>query len=249
MSLSYSSANKVADLAHTMQPTLLIHTDTAASSFHGDTDRRRNHQHPDHRHWQHLYVLPVLLLEFSALALTRAVLPSLLLQQFGNRVYLIMGCVDFVRGLFAFLASPLFGKISDVTGRRLCLLVTVLGTCAPVCSLAFFPWIPLMVADPEPTFSLENFSNHSFTSFLNHTRTLLALYTNNVSTAASEASSEGGGASDESSVWQVTNNLVELAAPEVLSPPYTQETVHPTAIIVFVVLLALSGIFSSTVRA
>lgn len=102
-----------------------------------EQDRRR---HDDARRFQHLYVLPVLLMEFLALALTRAVLPSLLLQKFGNRVYLVMGCVEFVRGFLAFLACPLFGKISDVVGRRWCLLVTVLGTCAPVCSLAFFSW-------------------------------------------------------------------------------------------------------------
>ena len=39
----------------------------------------------------YLYVLPVLLLEFLALALTRAVIPSLLLQTFGDQVYLVMG--------------------------------------------------------------------------------------------------------------------------------------------------------------
>ena len=42
-----------------------------------------------------------------------------------------------VRGLLAFVACPAFGKLSDVFGRKGCLFVTVLGTCAPVCSLAF----------------------------------------------------------------------------------------------------------------
>jgi hypothetical protein len=79
--------------------------------------------------WQHLYVLPVLLLEFLAIALTRAVIPALLLHKFGNRVYLIMGMAEFIRGLLAFVACPLFGKVSDIIGRRLCLFVTVLGTC------------------------------------------------------------------------------------------------------------------------
>lgn len=49
-----------------------------------------------------------------------------------------MGICEFVRGLFAFVACPLFGRISDSVGRRPCLFVTVLGTCAPVCSLALF---------------------------------------------------------------------------------------------------------------
>ncbi|OEU20786.1 MFS general substrate transporter, partial [Fragilariopsis cylindrus CCMP1102] len=90
--------------------------------------------------YQHLYVLPVLLMEFLAIALTRAVLPSILIQQYGSNVYLILGCADCVRGVLAFFACPLFGKLSDVLGRKLCLFVTVLGSCAPVCSLAFFTW-------------------------------------------------------------------------------------------------------------
>jgi DHA1 family tetracycline resistance protein-like MFS transporter len=90
--------------------------------------------------WQHLYVLPVLLLEFLALALTRAVLPHLLLDRFQNKVYLVMGVTECVRGLLAFLSCPLFGKLSDVVGRKVCLFVTVAGTCAPVCSLALLSW-------------------------------------------------------------------------------------------------------------
>ena len=93
-----------------------------------------------HVQYQHLYVLPVLLMEFLAIALTRAVLPSILIQQYGSNVYLILGCADCVRGVLAFFACPLFGKLSDVLGRKLCLFVTVLGSCAPVCSLAFFTW-------------------------------------------------------------------------------------------------------------
>eukprot|EP00934_Nitzschia_sp_Nitz4_P007208 Nitzschia sp. Nitz4//scaffold50_size126154//15349//17238//NITZ4_003670-RA/size126154-processed-gene-0.50-mRNA-1//-1//CDS//3329553653//7198//frame0 len=89
---------------------------------------------------QHFYVLPVLLLEFLALALTRAVLPSMLLQEYGSRTYLVLGFADCIRGLLAFLACPLFGRLSDVFGRKSCLFVTVLGTCAPVCSLALFSW-------------------------------------------------------------------------------------------------------------
>ena len=117
----------------------------------------RQHYHPDDvRNWQHLYVLPVLLMEFLALALTRAVLPSLLLHQYGNRVYLVMGFADFVRGFLAFFACPLFGKISDVIGRRLCLFVTVLGTCAPVCSLAMFSWVEVEVESSTDTVTVSH---------------------------------------------------------------------------------------------
>jgi len=85
---------------------------------------------------KHLYVLPVLFLEFLALAITRAALPSLIIHTFGGQVYFIMGCAECIRGLLAFISCPLFGKISDIVGRKKCFFVTVLGTCAPVCTLA-----------------------------------------------------------------------------------------------------------------
>ena len=115
----------------------------------GDYDDQSNR----HLRWQHLYVLPVLLLEFLAIALTRAVLPAILLQTFGSHVYLVLGFADCIRGLLAFVACPVFGKLSDVVGRRICLLVTVIGSCAPVCSLALFSWddndIDHVVVPPE----------------------------------------------------------------------------------------------------
>ena len=86
----------------------------------------------------HLAVLPVLLLEFLSLALTRAVLPSLLLKRYGSHTYMVMGGAECIRGILAFFACPLFGKLSDLWGRRPCLLITVFGTLAPVCSLAFW---------------------------------------------------------------------------------------------------------------
>jgi len=89
---------------------------------------------------RHVYVLPVLLLEFLAISLTRAVLPSLLIESFSSSwVYFVMGCTECIRGLLAFVSCPLFGKLSDIIGRKVCLFVTVLGTCAPVCSLALLP--------------------------------------------------------------------------------------------------------------
>eukprot|EP00978_Attheya_sp_CCMP212_P015270 scaffold39354_cov59-Attheya_sp.AAC.1 len=103
---------------------------------------------------EYLYVLPVLLLEFLALALTRAVLPSLLLEAFQDRIYFVMGCAECIRGLLAFVACPLFGKISDVVGRRACLFVTVLGTCCPVCVLALLPPPSPMQTDPNDTFEM-----------------------------------------------------------------------------------------------
>ena len=165
---------------------------------------------PDHKRWQHLYVLPVLLLEFLALALTRAILPSILIKQYGNRVYLVLGCADCVRGLLAFVACPFFGKISDVVGRRLCLLVTVLGTCAPVCSLALFRW---EISEIHESVSLD----------ADNTTTQAAL-------VPEEDSSTG-------TFWHLFGED---------HAPISEHTAHQHAITTFVVLLALSGIFSST---
>lgn len=145
-----------------------------------------------HRIPQHLYVLPVLLLEFLALALTRAIIPSLLLQQYGNNVYMVLGAADAVRGILAFGASPLFGRLSDTVGRRPCLFITVIGTCAPVCSLAFFPWTTEVATD-------------------------------NLMTGSVEKSAEGA--------W---------------SQDHPSSTLHPRAMTIFIVLLMLSGVFTST---
>lgn len=119
-----------------------------------------------------------------------------------------MGVVECIRGLLAFVSCPLFGKLSDVIGRKIFLLVTVAGTCAPVCSLALLSW------EPTPSSSLlpENIMN---------------LTTTNV--ASSEPDDESAGAA----MWPV---LVDDRS----------RVLHPNAITVFVILLALSGIFSST---
>jgi hypothetical protein len=102
----------------TPHPPLIVGTSSRSRIWEDDAKR-----------WQHLYVLPVLLLEFLALALTRAVMPALLLQKFGSKVYIIMGLAEFVRGFLAFFACPMFGKVSDIIGRRICLFITVMGTC------------------------------------------------------------------------------------------------------------------------
>lgn len=169
--------------------------------------------------WKHLYVLPVLLLEFLALALTRAVLPALLLDHFGEKVYIVMGMVDCIRGLLAFLASPLFGKVSDVVGRKLCLLVTVMGTCAPVCSLAFFSW------DVIPATGMPEMDGNVADS-----------YTQSIGEGSANTMEE---TSDSAGMWP---GLFESTS----SDTGIHQTIQPQAITVFVVLLSLSGIFSST---
>ena len=166
-----------------------------------------------HLRWQHLYVLPVLLLEFLAIALTRAVLPSILLQTFGNQVYLVLGFADCIRGLLAFVACPVFGKLSDVVGRRICLLVTVIGSCAPVCSLALFSWNDNGMGMPPP---------------------------NQVFRDESVANNETDDESAASSFW------VLISSEGQGSDENIDYHLPPTAITIFVVLLMISGIFSST---
>ena len=161
---------------------------------------------------KHLYVLPVILLEFLALAFTRAVVPSMLLQEFGDNIYLIMGAVDFVRGMLAFIACPLFGKLSDIIGRKTCLFITVLGTCSPVCIIALLPYG-------------ENYNNDGKVS---------SLY-NNVT---------DGSISEPSVIPEGEDWTTSLEGAVDISDGSSSQPLN--RIVIFVCLLALSGIFSST---
>lgn len=187
-------------------------------------------QHNDGNNYQHLYVLPVLLLEFLALAITRAVLPSILLREYGNHVYIILGLADFVRGFFAFIACPLFGKISDVIGRRICLFITVFGTCAPVCSLALFSWQDTAILFSSGSTALS--SGLGTYTGINMTSSLLL----------DEAMSNDE-TPDIISSSQLTTGTTMWGE---WVPPYTGKETHPFAITIFIILLGLSGFFSST---
>lgn len=85
---------------------------------------------------RYLYVLPVLFLEYLALSLSRALMPGLMVATFSNHTYFVLGVIETVKGILAFMACPLFGKLSDVVGRRTGLFITVLGTTLPILSLA-----------------------------------------------------------------------------------------------------------------
>jgi MFS family permease len=191
-------------------PSTLMFGSNNSRGGNSGNDPAENSSHDHHHQQQHLYVLPVLLLEFLALALTRAVLPALLLHEYGDRVYLVMGAADFLRGLLAFFTCPVFGKLSDLIGRRTCLFVTVLGTCAPVCSLAIFSWDDYGGAGADPAILLEDTMGDT------------ALFLEQPSAATTPLDSGG-----------------------LLLPPTTTQH-HTTAITVFIILFALSGVFSST---
>jgi DHA1 family tetracycline resistance protein-like MFS transporter len=82
-------------------------------------------------------VLPVLFYEYLALSITKSILPGMLVNTFGIYTYFMVGVVETIKGLLAFFACPLFGRLSDKIGRKYCLLITVVGTTFPVCVLAF----------------------------------------------------------------------------------------------------------------
>ncbi len=176
----------------------------------------------------HLAVLPVILLEFLSLAMTRAVLPSLLLQRYGSKTYIIMGLAECVRGILAFLTCPMFGKLSDVWGRRPCLLMTVLGTLAPVCSLAFWKVNASIDVIHLTTMQVEAEAYATFTS----------------STVLNESSSDH--------LFLDGIDAGEAAEGQWYSPNFGSHSdntnLDPSTlrIDVFVILLALSGMCSST---
>jgi len=183
-----------------------------------ELDVSMEHAHPpvpsSNKQFQHLYVLPVLLMEFLALALTRAVLPSLLLAHYGDKVYVVMGMAECIRGFLAFISCPLFGKISDVFGRRMCLFVTVAGTCAPVCSLAL-----MFGAWGVPDDTVEGAEMIASTHIAEDT--------------------SGNEEAEETASSLVSALLGQQSSIQ-------EPDLHPHAITIFVALLALSGVFSST---
>ena len=77
------------------------------------------------------YILPVLFYEYLAISITKSLIPIMFIEAFGKYSYQMIGLMEMVKGLLAFLACPLFGKISDIVGRKYCLLLTVIGSCLP----------------------------------------------------------------------------------------------------------------------
>ena len=134
---------------------------------------------------------------------------TLLLETFGDIVYFIMGCSECVRGLLAFVACPMFGKMSDVIGRKVCLFAsTVLGTCSPICSLAVMSWMNTQEGGRG---------------------------------GWSWVSQEYGGMGSESSSLSTPSTQKEFYNENLAVGGITTHQVW-----IFVILLAMSGIFSST---
>lgn len=83
------------------------------------------------------YVLPVLFFEFLAISITKSIIPQMLLDEFGGYTYLVVGLMETIKGILAFVSCPVFGRLSDKVGRKYCLMVTVIGTTLPVVLMAF----------------------------------------------------------------------------------------------------------------
>jgi MFS transporter, DHA1 family, tetracycline resistance protein len=64
-------------------------------------------------------------------------MPGMLVDSFGKSTYALVGIVETIKGLLAFIACPLFGKISDKIGRKYCLLASVIGTTFPLIVMVF----------------------------------------------------------------------------------------------------------------
>ena len=202
--------------------------DTTLPSSHFLPKRRHHPAYTPHifiTH-PHLAVLPVLLLEFLALALTRAVLPSLLLKRYESKTYIVMGIAECFRGVCAFFACPLFGRLSDIWGRRPCLFITVLGTLLPVCSLSFWD-----MGD----YTTNNNNNNEVSEDIMASKLIMDVVDEG------DALLAGVDAGEESDVgWFPTFGS---SIGSITSGDY-MPNIH--RIDVFVVLLALSGLFSST---
>ena len=82
---------------------------------------------PPNKSSTYSFVLPVLFYEYLAISLTRSLVPSMMVGAFGVWTYAVVGVVEAIRGAFAFIACPLFGKLSDRVGRKFCLLASVIG--------------------------------------------------------------------------------------------------------------------------
>eukprot|EP00045_Choanoeca_perplexa_P009582 m.92690 g.92690 ORF g.92690 m.92690 type:complete len:531 (+) comp14956_c0_seq1:160-1752(+) len=79
------------------------------------------------------HITVVIFLEFFAWGLVTAILPEAIKQFFGvERMWLVLGLTQGLKGFLSFLSAPLLGAMSDKYGRKPFLLLTVACTCLPL---------------------------------------------------------------------------------------------------------------------
>ena len=89
------------------------------------------HEARAHEARQWCSVVPIIFLEFLAMAMPSGVLPIMISDHYGARAYLLTSMGQAVRGLLAFLASPAIGALSDLLGRKHLFVICITGSSAP----------------------------------------------------------------------------------------------------------------------
>lgn len=86
------------------------------------------------------HALVVIFLEYFAWGLLTVPVINVLAETFPTNKFLMNGLVLGVKGILSFLSAPLVGALSDVWGRKIFLMVTVICTCMPIPCLKISPW-------------------------------------------------------------------------------------------------------------
>jgi DHA1 family tetracycline resistance protein-like MFS transporter len=76
-------------------------------------------------------------LEYLVISLVTAFVPERESAQFGAQEYMIVGVASGISGVLSLFGTPTIGRLSDAVGRRNLMLLTVVVTALPACSLLF----------------------------------------------------------------------------------------------------------------
>ncbi|XP_017080861.1 hippocampus abundant transcript 1 protein [Drosophila eugracilis] len=87
-----------------------------------------------------IHILVVVFLEYSAWGLLTMPMIATLKETFPDHTFLMNGLVMGVKGILSFLSAPMIGALSDIYGRKLLLLITVIFTCLPIPMMTIDNW-------------------------------------------------------------------------------------------------------------
>lgn len=94
-----------------------------------------------------VHALIVIFLEFFAWGLLTTRVITVLNKTFPDSTFLANGLIHGLKGILSFLSAPLIGALSDIYGRKVFLLITVLFTCLPIPLIAINPmWYFAMIS-------------------------------------------------------------------------------------------------------
>lgn len=86
------------------------------------------------------HILVVVFLEYFAWGLLTMPMIATLKETFPDHTFLMNGLVMGVKGILSFLSSPLIGALSDIYGRKVLLLITVIFTSLPIPMMTMDNW-------------------------------------------------------------------------------------------------------------